>query len=100
VTTTTDRLLGLDAAGNLVLRDARTGHLLGLVTPSATLTGASSLTYDDFSSLTIDQSGFGCLAIDQSGPSILVARARGVPYQNNVTGATSAPGVVTLTLCR
>ncbi len=83
-TTTTDRLLGLDAAGNLVLRDARTGHLLGLATSATTLTGATSLTYNDFGSLTIDQ----------AGPSILVTHAMGVPYQNNVTGATSAPGVV------
>ncbi len=87
-TNTTDHLLGLDAAGNLVLRDARTGRSLGMVTPATTLTGANSLTYDDL----------GRLAIDHAGPSILVARAMGVPYQNNVTGATSAPGVVMLTL--
>jgi hypothetical protein len=36
------------------------------------------------------------IVVDQRGESVLLALARTVPYQNDVTGAFTAPGVIAI----
>ncbi len=60
--------------------------MLALVASNATLKGASdgSFSASDVSHLTVDQVGDG----------VSIALATNVPYQNNVTGNTTTPGLV------
>ena len=88
-TVTTDRLIGLDSANDLVLRSTRDGHALAVVAPGASFTDNIS----PLSGSTVQN-----LTLAQDGPTIMIARAQNVPYQNTITGASSASGVVALTL--
>ncbi len=88
-TVTTDRLIGLDSANDLVLRSTRDGHALAVVAPGASFT-------DNISPLS--GSTVKYLTLAQDGPTITIARAQNVPYQNTITGASTASGVVALTL--
>jgi len=88
-TATTDRLIGLDSANDLVLRSTRDGHALAVVAPGASFT-------DNISPLS--GSTVKYLSLAQDGPTITIARAQNVPYQNTITGASTASGVVMLTL--
>jgi len=88
-TVTTDRLIGLDSANDLVLRSTRDGHAFAVVAPGASFT-------DNISPLS--GSTVKYLTLAQDGPTITIARAQNVPYQNTITGASTASGVVMLTL--
>ncbi len=88
-TATTDRLIGLDSANDLVLRSTRDGHALAVVAPGASFS-------DDITPLS--GSTVKYLTLAQDGPTITIARAQNVPYQNTITGASTASGVVALTL--
>jgi len=88
-TVTTDRLIGLDSANDLVLRSTRDGHALAVVASGASFT-------DNISPLS--GSTVKYLTLAQDGPTITIARAQNVPYQNTITGASTASGVVALTL--
>jgi len=82
------RLLTLDDQSDLVLRDAATGRVRALVAGNATLKGSSDAS---FSAMNASD-----LVVDQAGDAVTIALAATVPYQNNVTGNSTAPGLVLL----
>jgi len=82
----TGRLLTLDDQDNLVLRDPTTGRVLVMAASNATLKGSSD---GSFSS-----SNAARLVVDQEGEAVTVALPTNVPYQNNVTGNSTSPGLV------
>jgi hypothetical protein len=79
-------LLTLDDQNNLVVRDPTTGRILALAASNATLKGSSD---GNFSSLNAAN-----LVVDQAGEAVTVALATNVPYQNNVSGTSTTPGLV------
>jgi len=80
------RLLTPDDQDDLVLRDPMTGRMLAMVASNATLKGASDASFSSS-----DVSG---LTFAQAGESIIVVNATNVPYHDNVTGNTTALGLV------
>jgi hypothetical protein len=82
----TGRLLTLDDQGDLVLRDPVGGRVLALAARNATLKGTST---GGFSA-----SDVANLIVNQAGEAVTVALATNVPYQNNVSGTSTAPGLV------
>ena len=82
----TGRLLTLDDQDNLVVRDPTMGRILAMAASNATFKGSSDASFS--------ASNAADLVVDQAGEAVTVARATNVPYQNNVTGNTTAPGLV------
>ena len=85
VTARTGRLISRDAQSDLVLRDER-GQVLGTLTMGAHWLGA-----DNTASGPTDLVG---TVVAQDGDTVVIAHAATVPYQDPVSGATTAPGVV------
>jgi len=87
VTARTGRLISRDDQGDLILRDEHDGHILGTLAPNAAWNGGASTTIDN-----------GPPVVAQQGPTVIVAHAATVPYQDPVSGSTTASGIVVATL--
>lgn len=81
----TGGLISHDAQSDLVLRDSR-GQVLGTLAPAAQWLGADNTTYGP-----TDLVG---TVVAQDGDTVVIAHAATVPYQDPVSGSTTAPGVV------
>jgi len=71
---------------DLVLRDPVGGRVLTLAASNATLKGTST---GGFSASDVSH-----LTVDQVGEAVSIALATNVLYQNNVSGTSTAPGLV------
>jgi len=91
----TCRLLTLDDQSDLVLRDPVSGLVLrDPVAGRVVATVASNATVKGSSDGNFSPSNAGDLVVDQAGEAVIIALATNVPYQNNVTGNTTTPGLV------
>jgi len=69
-----------------VLRDPVAGRVVAMAASNATFKGASD---GSFSASDVSH-----LIVDQAGEAVTVARATNVPYQDNVSGTSTTPGLV------